>query len=231
MRWTERQRAMLREMGVRLWARDGALPGSAAPVANPRAATAGSPAAATITAAGESPVDAVRSVPPRRPVSTRPVSPSPLPMAAATADAECLPADWLLVDESFGAVASAASGLQAVEEERLLASMLRAIGVSADAPTRSGRACRVGLGAAAPRAFESILDRVRPRLVLALGRAAAEALLGVDEPLGRLRGKVHERAGVSVVVTLPLAYLLRNPIEKAKAWADLCLAVGALEAG
>src|ERR1019366_56995 len=48
-------------------------------------------------------------------------------------------------------------------------------------------------------------------------RVAAEALLGVDEPLGRLRGKVHERAGVSVVVTFALAYLLRNPTEKAKA--------------
>lgn len=215
MRWTERQRAMLREMGVRLWVRDGALPGSAPPVAAPR----------------ESPVDAVRSAPPRLPVSTRPVSPSPLPMAAATADAECLAADWLLVDESFGAAANAASGLQAVEEERLLASMLRAIGVSAGAPTRSGRACRVGLGVAAPPTLESILDRVRPRLVLALGRAAAQALLGVDEPLVRLRGKVHQRGGVSVVVTLPLAYLLRNPIEKAKAWADLCLAVRALEAG
>jgi uracil-DNA glycosylase family 4 len=211
MRWTERQRAMLREMGVRLWARDTAVLGSAAS------------RDAKIVAAGGSPAEPVRPMP-------APSPPSALPEVPAPGGAEWMPADWLVVGESFGAVAGAPSGLPAGEQERLLAAMLRAIGVSHDAPTRAGRACFITLGEAAPQAVESMLDRVRPRLMLALGRVAAEALLGVDEPLGRLRGKVHERAGVSVVVTFALAYLLRNPTEKAKAWSDLCLAVAALEA-
>jgi DNA polymerase len=69
---------------------------------------------------------------------------------------------------------------------------------------------------------------VAPRCVLALGRGAAAALLGAAAPLGGLRGRVHARAGVPVVVSFSLAFLLRHPAEKAKAWADLCLAVGAL---
>ena len=70
--------------------------------------------------------------------------------------------------------------------------------------------------------------RCAPRCILALGRAAAAALLGVDEPLGKLRGRVHERAGIPVVVTFALPYLLRHPADKPRAWADLCLAVAAI---
>jgi DNA polymerase len=55
-------------------------------------------------------------------------------------------------------------------------------------------------------------------------------LLGAAAPLGGLRGRVHGHDGVPVVVTFSLAYLLRHPAEKAKAWADLCLAVRALSA-
>ena len=81
----------------------------------------------------------------------------------------------------------------------------------------------------AARRCDGRSTRCAPRVALALGRAAAEALLGVDEPLGRLRGVVHEHDGVKVVVTFALAYLLRHPHEKAKAWADLCLAARSLE--
>ena len=44
-------------------------------------------------------------------------------------------------------------------------------------------------------------------------------------PLGKLRGQVHQYQGVPVVVSYPPAYLLRAPHDKAKAWADLCLAM------
>ena len=80
---------------------------------------------------------------------------------------------------------------------------------------------------------------LRPRIVLAMGRFAAHTVLGqggrfdpaavVQMPLGKLRGQVHrvQLGGLElpVVVTYHPAYLLRNPADKAKAWADLCLAM------
>ena len=57
-----------------------------------------------------------------------------------------------------------------------------------------------------------------------LSRFAARALLASQQLLGVLRGRGHWFEGVPVVVTYPVAYLLRHPLEKAKAWADLCLA-------
>lgn len=65
---------------------------------------------------------------------------------------------------------------------------------------------------------------VQPRVILAMGRFAVDALLKSSEPIGKLRGKVHEYAGVPVIVTYHPAYLLRNPAHKAMSWDDLCLA-------
>jgi uracil-DNA glycosylase len=210
MRWTERQQAMLREMGVRLWARDVAAP---APVANDDEAVV------------------VADEPRARVGLSSEGSARPAPSASpARPEVEWLPADWLIVGEPFDAAVGAAAATAAGDQERLLANMLQAIGVSRDAPARASRACHLALTDGTPGRLDAALERVAPRLILALGRAAAEALLDVDEPLGRLRGKVHERVGIRVVVSFPLAYLLRNPTEKAKAWADLCLAVRALEA-
>jgi uracil-DNA glycosylase family 4 len=64
---------------------------------------------------------------------------------------------------------------------------------------------------------------VQPRVILAFGRVAAQNLLGVDTPLGRLRGTVHRFGALNtpVVVTYHPAYLLRSPGEKRKAWEDL----------
>ena len=65
---------------------------------------------------------------------------------------------------------------------------------------------------------------VQPRVVLAMGRFAVQALLKSSEPLGKLRGRVHHVQGVPVIVTYHPAYLLRSPTDKALAWDDLCLA-------
>ena len=70
---------------------------------------------------------------------------------------------------------------------------------------------------------------VQPRLILAMGRFAVQALLRTDEAIGRLRGRVHRYEGVPLVVTYHPAYLLRNLPDKAKAWEDLCLAAHTLE--
>jgi len=68
------------------------------------------------------------------------------------------------------------------------------------------------------------LQLVQPRIILAMGRFAVQSLLRSDEPIGRLRGRVHRYQGVALIVTYHPAYLLRNPEDKAKAWEDLCLA-------
>jgi uracil-DNA glycosylase family 4 len=73
------------------------------------------------------------------------------------------------------------------------------------------------------------IDLVQPRLLLAMGRFAVQTLLDSSEPIGRLRGRVHRFGERPVVVTYHPAYLLRNPADKARAWADLCLAAQQLE--
>jgi DNA polymerase len=65
----------------------------------------------------------------------------------------------------------------------------------------------------------------QPRVILAMGRFAIQSLLGSTEPMGKLRGRLHDFQGVPVVVTYPPSSLLRNPADKAKAWADLVLAM------
>ncbi|MGH7187331.1 MAG: uracil-DNA glycosylase, partial [Pseudomonadota bacterium] len=65
-----------------------------------------------------------------------------------------------------------------------------------------------------------------PRIILAVGRIAAQNLLAITTPIGKMRGQVYALGalGVPVVVTYHPAYLLRSPTEKRKAWQDLVLA-------
>ncbi|KGS04870.1 uracil-DNA glycosylase family protein [Burkholderia sp. ABCPW 111] len=65
---------------------------------------------------------------------------------------------------------------------------------------------------------------VKPRLIVALGRFAAQTLLKTDASIASMRGRVHQYEGVPVIVTYHPAYLLRSLQDKAKAWSDLCLA-------
>jgi uracil-DNA glycosylase family 4 len=74
------------------------------------------------------------------------------------------------------------------------------------------------------------LELLKPRIILAMGRFAVQALLRTDEPIGKLRGRVHRYQGVPLVVTYHPAYLLRNLPDKAKAWEDLCLAAATADA-
>ncbi|HEX7455603.1 MAG TPA: uracil-DNA glycosylase [Gallionella sp.] len=72
------------------------------------------------------------------------------------------------------------------------------------------------------------IELIKPKLIVALGRTAASALLGTDATIASLRGMVHEYKGIPLIVTFHPAYLLRSPMEKAKAWQDLCLAVATM---
>ncbi|WP_321961621.1 uracil-DNA glycosylase [Paraburkholderia sp. J7] len=65
---------------------------------------------------------------------------------------------------------------------------------------------------------------VKPKIIVALGRFAAQSLLKTEGSIASLRGRVHEYEGVPVIVTYHPAYLLRSLHDKAKAWTDLCLA-------
>ncbi|MCF2134600.1 MULTISPECIES: uracil-DNA glycosylase [Burkholderiaceae] len=65
---------------------------------------------------------------------------------------------------------------------------------------------------------------VKPSVIVALGRFAAQSLLKTDASIASLRGRVHEYEGVPVIVTYHPAYLLRSLHDKHKAWSDLCLA-------
>ena len=74
------------------------------------------------------------------------------------------------------------------------------------------------------------IELLRPRLMLAVGRIAAQNLLATDTPIGKLRGVVHRygNAGTPLIVTYHPAYLLRSPTEKRKSWVDLRLVCGEL---
>ena len=69
------------------------------------------------------------------------------------------------------------------------------------------------------------IDLIKPKLIVALGKTAATALLGREATLGSLRGTLHDYRGIPLIITFHPAYLLRSPAEKAKAWQDLCFAV------
>jgi DNA polymerase len=70
------------------------------------------------------------------------------------------------------------------------------------------------------------LEILKPKIIVALGRISAQALLKTSSPLGKLRGQVYQYGvnAIPMVVTYHPAYLLRSPQQKAKAWEDLLLA-------
>jgi uracil-DNA glycosylase len=152
-----------------------------------------------------------------------------------------LQADWLIVgdpptesDEAAGAPFTGEAGV-------LLSNMLKAMGLNVEqvalTPSVKCRTEGQSTGAQELAQCEAFLRRqvalARPKMILAMGRYAAQALLAQTvsnpvPPLGQLRGVVHKYEGIPVVVTYSPANLLRNPADKAKAWADLCLAKSVL---
>lgn len=68
------------------------------------------------------------------------------------------------------------------------------------------------------------IEHIRPTLILALGRFAAQTLLDSSDSIARLRGRVHRYQGVPLIVSFHPAYLLRNLPDKAKSWQDLVFA-------
>jgi uracil-DNA glycosylase len=71
--------------------------------------------------------------------------------------------------------------------------------------------------------LERQIALLRPSIMLAVGRIAAQNLLATETPIGKLRGQLHHfgKQGIPLIVTYHPAYLLRSPTEKRKAWEDL----------
>lgn len=152
-------------------------------------------------------------------------------------------ADWMVVGEAPGEQEDRIGEPFVGPAGQLLDSMLHALGLTrAEATPERQVFIANTLKCRPPRnrnpdpaelaKCEPFLQRqialVRPRMLLAMGRFAVQALLRSDEPVGRLRGRVHRYEGVPLVVTYHPAYLLRQPADKAKAWDDLCLAAEVL---
>ncbi|MDQ0611331.1 uracil-DNA glycosylase family 4 [Variovorax sp. W1I1] len=245
-----RQRAMLDEMGVKVWwpVPQAAEVVEAAPVAEEAVAAAPEPVAERYVA--EAPVAAPAPAPVARPVAaSAPVArPAVTPTQGAAvlveapcrlyADAAEAPASpqggWLVVadmpPEADGRHGEPFSG----DAGRLLDNMLRALKLhDGKTPVHLMRTHR-GVAAAQPgsprqmdEAFAKHAAALAPSVVLAMGPLAAQSLMQSGDPLGKLRGRAVPLAsinGVPVVATYHPAYLLRNPADKARAWADLCLA-------
>lgn len=148
-------------------------------------------------------------------------------------------ADWLIIGEAPGAEEDRRGEPFVGRAGQLLNAMLAALGLAREAvyianilkcrppQNRDPRPAEV---AACERYLARQIALINPRLILAVGRIAAQNLLKVETPIGRLRGTVHRygATAIPVVVTYHPAYLLRSPGEKAKAWSDLCFAAQTL---
>jgi DNA polymerase len=143
-------------------------------------------------------------------------------------------ADWMLVGEAPGAEEDQRGEPFVGAAGKLLDAMLGAIGLRRGEGVYIANAikCRPPHNRT-PQADEiatcfPYLERqialVRPRILIALGRPAAQALLNVEVSIGASRGRVFHYRETPVVVTYHPAYLLRNQADKAKAWEDLCFA-------
>ena len=142
-------------------------------------------------------------------------------------------ADWMVIGEAPGAEEDRRGEPFVGRAGQLLDAMLRAIGLNRaqnvyianvlKSRPPNNRDPRPEEVAACLPYLRRQIELVRPRLLLAVGRIAAQNLLGTDESLSRLRGRVHRfgELNTPLVVTYHPAYLLRTPADKRKAWEDL----------
>ena len=290
MNLDSRQRAMLAEIGVRVWQplTNDSPPGTAAQAAPvPTVAAPAPERAAPQPKPGPRPVTPPPTAAPATVSSDSQIRPlQALPEGLAEMDwqtlkqaaagcqacalcdnrshsvfAEGSPAadgqavDWLIVGDVPGD-AEDASGLPFDGPARpLLTAMLQAMGLTSP----GGQALPDGVALVSALKCRGSSQRqtsaeeiaqcqpylarqialLRPRVILALGRVAAQAVLQTPAdapttdslPLGKLRGQVHRAHGSAVIVSYHPAFLLRSPADKARAWADICLGMAQLQAG
>jgi len=151
-------------------------------------------------------------------------------------------ADWLIIGEAPGAEEDRRGEPFVGRAGKLLDAMLAALGYERNqvyianvvkCRPPENRDPRPEEAASCAPYLDRQIELLAPRVILAVGRVAAQRLLGSDSPVGRLRGRVHRYGATDIplVVTWHPAYLLRRPEAKADAWRDLVLAAGAAVAG
>ncbi len=151
-------------------------------------------------------------------------------------------ADWLIIGEAPGADEDRQGEPFVGRAGQLLNSMLQALDLAReDVYIANILKCRPPQNRD-PKAEEVAhcmpwlqrqIQLIQPKVILALGRIAAQNLLQTNTSLGRLRGRLHyiDMTPTPVIVTYHPAYLLRSPLEKRKSWEDLLLAKKTLESG
>lgn len=150
-------------------------------------------------------------------------------------------ADLLIIGEAPGADEDRQGEPFVGRAGKLLDRMLYAIGRDRASNTYIANICKFrppnnrdpqAEEVAADRPYlERQIDLLAPRLIIAVGRVAAQNLLQTDTALGKMRGRIHTYPGrdLPVLVTYHPAYLLRTPQHKARAWVDLKQALSYLE--
>jgi uracil-DNA glycosylase len=149
-------------------------------------------------------------------------------------------ARWLIIGEAPGADEDKQGEPFVGRAGQLLNSMLKAIGLAREQvfianilksrPPNNRDPKPEEVRACIPYLYRQI-ELIDPTLILCVGRIAAQTLLDVETPIGKLRGVVHRIVdNRPMVVTYHPAYLLRSPVEKRKSWADLLLAMRTFEA-
>ncbi|MFI3158509.1 MAG: uracil-DNA glycosylase [Methylococcaceae bacterium] len=143
-------------------------------------------------------------------------------------------ADWMIIGEGPGQNEDQ-QGLPFVGKAGLLLTeMLRAIGLDREEvfianivkcrPPANRDPKPIEIETCKPYLLRQ-MALLKPKIIVVLGRIAAQALLNTDEPISKLRGKIHALNDTPVVVVYHPAYLLRTLPDKRKAWADLKLAL------
>ena len=145
-------------------------------------------------------------------------------------------ADWLIIGEAPGADEDKQGEPFVGRAGKLLNNMLLAMGMQREqvfianilkCRPPNNRDPRPAEVACCETYLQAQIAMIQPKIILALGRVAAQNLLKVDTPIGRMRGKqyTYPHADIPVVVTYHPAYLLRSPRQKQKSWQDLQLAM------
>jgi len=139
-------------------------------------------------------------------------------------------ADWMLIGEAPGQQEDLQGEPFVGKAGQLLTEMLRALGLSREQvyianmikcrppQNRDPASAEVN---ACHEFLQQQIQLIQPKLIMAVGRIAAQNLLNTQQPLSKLRGICHQLQGIPLVVVHHPAYLLRSLTEKAKAWEDL----------
>jgi DNA polymerase len=258
----DRQRAMLAEMGVRVWWPQRTAdeqPQTQSPVqVEAHAPAFAAPMDATLPASA--PMPTVAPMPATEVLVSKPLADGVDQMDWATLQttvATCqacdlcanrqqavfgvgdVQADWMFIGDPQVEAEGQHGEPFVGQAKQLLDNMLKAVGLSREAKGEgsvyitSSLKCRLpGSRNPSPQELatcEPYLARqvglVKPKVIVVMGRFSIQAVLQSTEPLGKLRGQVHSYQGVPVVATYHPDSLLRNLPDKAKAWADLVLAL------